>query len=405
MSLAASLHGAWADGMTGTITSSGTYSTYTLSAPLTNGSSIEFLNNDNSVAGVLILNDNAQASAFEVTTTTVAGNMYASATIGGSVLDFEPGRYGLIGDQITIQVLSNLFDTLDMAATAAADNADFADKTETAVKNGSQFLLLPGGTVKATPESGLTLDANESSIVNQIALAVLGTAPAQDGATLDLGFALRTDPNSNNPFVDGVLTTQQTVNPCFAAGTRILTVQGEVPVEQLVAGDVVITASGAEAPIVWVGRREVDLASHPRPLSVRPVIIEPGALGEGVPARRLCLSPDHALWLDEVLVPAKALLNWTSIRQDLAASRVVYHHVELPTHNVIFAEGCAAESFLDTGHKGVFAGEAIALHPAMQALRTAESFAPLCESGPKLAAIRAGIAARRRQNGLMGARE
>jgi len=231
--------------MTGTITSSGTYSTYTLSAPLTNGTNIEFLNNGGSAAGVLILNDNAQASAFAVTTTTVAGNLYASATIGGSVLDFEPGRYGLVGDQITIQVLSNLFDTLDMAATAAADDADFSNEILTAAKNGSQFLLLPDGTVKATPESAVTLDANEASIVNQIALAVLGTAPAQDGATLDLGFALRTNPNSNNPFVDGVLTTEQTVNPCFAAGTRILTVRGEVPVEQLIAGDVVITAGGA----------------------------------------------------------------------------------------------------------------------------------------------------------------
>jgi hypothetical protein len=124
-----------------------------------------------------------------------------------------------------------------------------------------------------------------------------------------------------------------------------------------------------------------------------------------VPARALALSPDHALWLDEVLVPAKALVNWTTIRQDLAATRVAYHHIELAAHDVVFAEGCAAESFLDTGHKGVFAGEAIALHPAMQALRATESFAPLCESGPKLAAIRAHIAARRRQNGLMGAGE
>jgi hypothetical protein len=392
--------------MTSTITSSGSYSTYTLSAPLTNGTNIEFLNNGGMTEGVLILNDNAQASAFSVTTTTVAGSLSASATIGGKVLDFEPGHYGLGGDQITIQVLGSLFDALDMAATAAVDNANFANEITFAQSEGAHLLILPGGTVDISPGGNFTLDANEDAIIDQIAKAVLGTAAGAAGVTLDISFAARTNPNSNNPFIDGVLTTEQTVNPCFAAGTRILTVQGEVPVEQLVAGDVVITVSGAEVPIVWVGRREVDLMSHPRPLTVRPVIIEPDALGEGVPARRLVVSPDHALWLDCVLVPAKALLNWTSIRQDMAAAQVVYHHIELAAHDVVFAEGCAAESFLDTGHKSLFTGGAISVHPAvMQGRRAAESFAPLCEAGPKLAAIRARLAARRERNGLMGAQE
>ena len=111
----------------------------------------------------------------------------------------------------------------------------------------------------------------------------------------------------------------------------------------------------------------------------------------------LRLSPDHALYLDGVLVPAKALINRANIRQDHAARRVTYYHLELPRHGVIFAEAAPVESFLDTGHRGVFDNTdepVIALPDAMQARREAESCAPLCTSGPVLEAIRQRIASR-----------
>ena len=34
---------------------------------------------------------------------------------------------------------------------------------------------------------------------------------------------------------------------------------------------------------------------------------------------------------------------------------MTYFHVELPAHDVIFAEGLPAESYLDTGYRGAFA--------------------------------------------------
>lgn len=134
---------------------------------------------------------------------------------------------------------------------------------------------------------------------------------------------------------------------------------------------------------------------------MRPVTIEPGALTEGVPSRRLRVSPDHALYIDGVLVPAKALINWNSIRQNDSEQLVTYYHIELDRHGALFAENTPAESFLDTGHRGIFdnAEDAvIALPVAMQARREAESFAPLCTMGSKLEDIRARIAAR--QTGL-----
>ncbi|WP_048861183.1 Hint domain-containing protein, partial [Acidisphaera rubrifaciens] len=45
---------------------------------------------------------------------------------------------------------------------------------------------------------------------------------------------------------------------CFRAGTRIRTPAGDVPVETLAVGDLVLTAAGAARPVRWIGRRRID---------------------------------------------------------------------------------------------------------------------------------------------------
>jgi hypothetical protein len=314
-------------------------------------------------------------------------------------------RDGVGGDAVTIQVVRDLFAELFVGGTANADYINLADDLQTAAQSGNQMLILPDGSIDLTPGTHFTLDAAQQAVVADIGVALFGTAPASDGVTLDIAFDDRSNPNSNTPFVDAIVTGMNaTVNPCFAAGTRILTVRGDIAVEALRVGDVVITHAGEEQPIVWIGQRAVEIAAHPRPATVRPVVIEPGALGAGVPVRRLVVSPDHGLFLDGVLVPAKELLNWTTIRQDHAVGRVVYYHLELARHDVVFAEGMPAESYLDTGHRGVFDNaeeEPVLSHPAwMQQRREAESCAPLCLGGPALDAIRHRIAAR--QGRLVG---
>jgi hypothetical protein len=185
---------------------------------------------------------------------------------------------------------------------------------------------------------------------------------------------------------------------CFAPGTRILTESGEVAIEQLRAGDIVVLADGREVPIVFIGRRMMDLARHNRPLAVRPVRIAAGALADGVPARPLTVSPDHAFHLDGVLVQAKDLIDGVLVTQDMNLRTIMYYHVEIATHGILLAEGAPAESYLDTGHRGFFdnADEPVILHPdLMQMRREAESIAPLCTGGPALAALRARLHARK----------
>lgn len=141
---------------------------------------------------------------------------------------------------------------------------------------------------------------------------------------------------------------------CFAAGTHILTANGEVPVEQLRIGALVSLAGDGTAPVTWIGHSHVDCTRHPRPSEVWPIRVRAGAFGQGVPGRDLYLSPDHAIFLDDVLIPVRYLLNGATVIR-CPRRYVDYFHVELAAHSVIVAEGLATESYLDTGNRGLFA--------------------------------------------------
>jgi hypothetical protein len=192
---------------------------------------------------------------------------------------------------------------------------------------------------------------------------------------------------------------------CFCSGTRILTEFGEVPVESLRVGDVLscVSLTGpAFRPVRWIGRSRVDLDRHPAPWHAAPVRIVAGAFGPGMPLRDLFLSPDHAVQVEEALVPVHLLVNGATIRQEPARGAVTYWHVELDAHDLILAEGLAAETYLDTGNRDAFESETgpRALHPEFGA-RAWETRAvlPLLLDGPELLAAHARLLARAFETG------
>ena len=132
---------------------------------------------------------------------------------------------------------------------------------------------------------------------------------------------------------------------CFVAGTRVSTATGIIAVEQLRVGDAVRTLGGMR-PIVWTGHRHIDCERHPAPKGVWPVEIVAHAFGEGQPGRDLRYVPDHAVFVDGVLIPLKYLINGVTIVQ-VPVSEVAYHHIELHRHGIVFAEGLPVESYLD----------------------------------------------------------
>jgi hypothetical protein len=152
--------------------------------------------------------------------------------------------------------------------------------------------------------------------------------------------------------VDGVsFLTMSGAPPCFMAGTRIRTMKGEIPVERLKAGDLIVIADGSAKPLRWLGRSTVSMEGAD-PLVVLPIRIRAGALGPNTPRRDLLVSPDHAMFLDGLLVQAGALVNSRSIlRESNVPARFVYYHVELDAHALIVAEGALTESFVDNADR------------------------------------------------------
>jgi hypothetical protein len=149
------------------------------------------------------------------------------------------------------------------------------------------------------------------------------------------------------------------------------------------------------AEVIWVGRREVDCARHPAPRQVWPVRVAAGAFGARRPHSELWLSPDHAVFVNEVLIPIKHLINGSTIAQ-VRVERVTYHHIELAQHDVLLAEGLPAESFLDMRDGTNYANRAgpVRLYPDFSA-RMWEAFgcARLVATGPEIVAARALVAA------------
>ena len=161
---------------------------------------------------------------------------------------------------------------------------------------------------------------------------------------------------------------------CYARGTLIQTPGGELPVEKLRRGKQVTTLVDGEAvsrTIRWLGHRRIDLTAHPRPETVAPIRVHRDAFADNAPRRDLLVSPDHAIFVDGMLICARQLVNGTTIRQERGWTVVDYFHVELDQHAIMMAEGLPAESYLDTGNRGFFAnGDApLMLHPDLTTTR------------------------------------
>lgn len=142
--------------------------------------------------------------------------------------------------------------------------------------------------------------------------------------------------------------------PCFAAGTRIATPSGPVPVETLRAGDVVITACGGTAAVRTRLERDVSADEMEARPNFRPVRIRAGALGPGIPARDLLVSRQHRMVVSspiarrmfggDVLVAAIRLTDLPGVAIAEPAD-LTYVHLVFDRHEIVLAEGAPSESF------------------------------------------------------------
>ncbi len=248
-----------------------------------------------------------------------------------------PVTVTLVGDGSPVTKLKLDFDKATQADTIILDVSTFGPgPLEITLKgyNAVDAIQLPGGTLTG-------VDPNDPSVMTFTYTDAAGNV--QTG-TMTLKGAV----------------TDWAANPiviCFAAGTMIATPDGEVPVEQLCAGDDLCTWDGDVLPVRWIGRRHLswwDLAVNPQ---LRPVRIFAGGLGGGLPRTDLVVSPQHRvliegpkidLWFgtSRVLVAAKSLVDGDRAQFESQVDHVTYFHLLLDGHQILSANGAPAESLL-----------------------------------------------------------
>jgi len=138
---------------------------------------------------------------------------------------------------------------------------------------------------------------------------------------------------------------------CFLKGTKISTPSGDRLVQDLQIGDEVQTLAGRKT-IKWIGYNKFTKEEHRAwQDSVMPIRVRRSAITDYTPHRDLYVSPLHCIFFDEALIPVMYLVNEVSITQGTPSemSTIEYYHLDLATHEVIYAEGALVESFLDDG--------------------------------------------------------
>ena len=252
----------------------------------------------------------------------------ASGTNGDIILDYDAGG---IDPDTQVSIGGTLYDfTFELSATLPTLKKDGAQQVPDQFEGDPIYVITvqdypaPGETTRLTflPESFATQSEMDAFGNGAISLQNIDT------------------------------TTPGTI--CFAAGTLLLTPEGDRPVEELKVGDLVVTLDNGPQPIMWISKSDLSWPGSDE--EALPILISAGAFGGGAPSRDLVVSPQHKILVAEsddgacdvrtkLLAPAKGLTSLPGIRIMWGKRNVTYHHVLLARHEILFAEGLACESF------------------------------------------------------------
>ncbi|NVO57863.1 Hint domain-containing protein [Rhodobacteraceae bacterium B1Z28] len=222
------------------------------------------------------------------------------------------------------------------------------------------FYDIGGGTQNILAQNGLA--AGEASVN----LPVL-VGPSQTTTTLQFN---QPDPDT---LTHGTLNPGDSGAACFTAGTLVDTPLGPRRVETLRPGDLVNTVDDGPVPVCWIGERTVEGRGN-----FAPVRIKAGMLGAEAdvlvsPQHRILISGWRAELLfgeDEVLVPAKAIVNGTTVTA-VPCDIIRYVHLLFDRHQLVTTCGLVSESFFPAqeglaGLTSDAAAELLALFPELR---------------------------------------
>lgn len=295
-------------------------------------------------------------------------------------------------------VTFNPFANVVVDDTAGADlirfRISFNDNIDVAGSGGATMFTVSGGSsATVAMDTGFVFLANGTDADVQ---AFLRNVFIVANTNTDFAINLRVQREATSSNITRAIN--YSVAPCYLQGTLIRTPEGDRPVEMLRAGDSVVTLGGDAKVVKWIGHRSYEAEFGASEAFVRPVVFKAGSLGGGLPVRDLKVSPQHGMLVDGAMVPAAALVNGVSIMRDQNPGDVSYFHIELDSHEAVFAEGAASETFVDHDSRAMF-DNADEYNMLYGNAATCPVEQPRLEEGSELAAIRrrlaeiAGIAA------------
>lgn len=197
----------------------------------------------------------------------------------------------------------------------------------------NQLFIAPGTdlAVAASEPGGLTLDRNQDIDFNSDGDF---DDPLEDG---------------DNLFYVGDYTASVI---CFAAGTKLLTPTGEVDIEALVPGQMVMTYDQGAQPVRWVGRRRMRAVGAMAPVHIAANTFGDHAALEVSQNHRILRSgPAISLLFAEhaVLVAAKHMVDNRQVTLR-TSGWVEYVHVLFDDHQLVWANGLLSESLYPSAH-------------------------------------------------------
>lgn len=242
-------------------------------------------------------------------------------------------------------------DTLTFAEGDTADGEDgddlFVLEDLGEATNGP--ITVTGGDADETLEGGDTLQLGD--LADLSTLTITGTTTNASGNTSQSGTVT---------LDDGTLLTFSGIENiiCFTPGTRIATAHGEVPVERLQRGDLVVTRDHGLQPVRWIEARTVPAIGRFAPIRIDRSVLT-GLQSD------LLVSPQHRVLFQgyraellfgesEVLAAATHLVDDAAVTR-VEGGTVTYVHFLLDQHEIVFSDGAASESF----HPGSFGIDAV----------------------------------------------
>ncbi len=215
----------------------------------------------------------------------------------------------------------------------------------------------PTWSVQVTNSGGLT--ENVDFFVTISSSGVL-TVTLADGLQIDsatqIGLRITAIGQGNNRDTQDVTVQIPAGNvPCFVAGTLIEGADGPIAVEDLRVGQLVRTQTNGLAKVLWIGDRKFGAGDLEQCEWLRPICIRKSSFGPGQPSRDLFVSPQHRICLsgwraellfgeEKVLVPASFLVDEIKVFRVDDLQPVHYFHFIVDKHEIVFAEGLAAET-------------------------------------------------------------